>query len=349
MSLSMPPPSPKKSNITHVLLLVDSSGSMNGLEEATVNQLNSVVAGFKKSAKETKQEVVLSLYTFGHRIDQLSHSIAIEQVPEFTRREYVADGNCTKMYDALGKAINYASNCKIGPGFAVPDANLVTVITDGQANGDYDFNERTINELIEKLQSTDRWTFSFLMPKGGRNYIRALTAVHPGNITEWETTKKGVEAATASLVNSYSSYLDLRSTGKTSTKGFFTAQVDAKQAAQAKKKLDDVRSEFKVMNVRTQDPKVIQEFVEARGLTFQKGKAFYQLTKPETVHYHKEVLLKDLATGSIYGGAQARDILGLPKTDVKVKPADHGDWDIFVQSTSNNRKLVNGTTVLYLK
>jgi hypothetical protein len=104
------------------------------------------------------------------------------------------------------------------------------------------------------------------------------------------------------------------------------------------------------MTVRTQDPKTLQDFVEARGMTFQKGRSFYQLTKPEKVQSHKEVLLREVKTGAVYGGAQAREILGLPKgLDTKVKPADHGSWDVFVQSTSNNRKLMVGTILLYLK
>ena len=59
--------------------------------------------------------------------------------------------------------------------------------------------------------------------------------------------------------------------------------------------------------------------------------------------------MREIKTGAVYGGAEAREILGLPGTDIKVKPTDFSDWDIFVQSTSNNRKLVVGTNLLYLK
>lgn len=42
-------------------------------------------------------------------------------------------------------------------------------------------------------------------------------------------------------------------------------------------------------------------------------------------------------------------MLGLPDFEVKVNPASYGQYDIFVQSTSVNRKLIKGTKLLVLK
>jgi len=52
--------------------------------------------------------------------------------------------------------------------------------------------------------------------------------------------------------------------------------------------------------------------------------------------------------GSIYGGHEARGIIGIPTNQlVRLKPGNHQNWKIFVNSTSVNRKLVRGTDVLY--
>jgi hypothetical protein len=41
-------------------------------------------------------------------------------------------------------------------------------------------------------------------------------------------------------------------------------------------------------------------------------------------------------------------MLGLPRVgDARVRPGDHGKFDVFVQSTSVNRKLSYGTQVMY--
>jgi len=71
--------------------------------------------------------------------------------------------------------------------------------------------------------------------------------------------------------------------------------------------------------------------------------------KPENeVQDHKQIAIRDKKTGVIYSGVNARQMLGLPyHGTVKVVPGNHGAYDIFIQSTSVNRKLVKGTQVLY--
>jgi hypothetical protein len=50
----------------------------------------------------------------------------------------------------------------------------------------------------------------------------------------------------------------------------------------------------------------------------------------------------------VYSGRDARQIVGLPDMNVRVSPSHNPDFDIFVQSTSLNRKLIAGTKYLYL-
>jgi hypothetical protein len=50
---------------------------------------------------------------------------------------------------------------------------------------------------------------------------------------------------------------------------------------------------------------------------------------------------------AVYMGEDARRMLGLPTSGVaKVRPGNHSSFDVFVQSTSLNRKLVRGTKLL---
>lgn len=329
---------------THLSLLIDSSGSMHGLASQVVKQVNSVLEALQTQAEELGQEVIVSLYSFGGSIDQLVANKPIKGSPRLKAGDYTASGN-TPMVQALNRAIGDLKQRD-----ARDVANILTVVTDGEA--DTDWNQSTVDAEMKRLTGTDRWTFSFLIPKGATGQVTSrFPSMLPGNIQEWDTSSvKGLEVGSQAVSAGYAGYLRGVSTGQSSTKGFFTAAVTPQQAAQAKKKLDDVKDDFKQLTVRTQDPKTIQDFIEARNLTFVKGNAFYQLSKSETVQSTKEILLRDCTTGAVYGGAQARGILGLPAgQDVKVKPADHGTWDVFVQSTSNNRKLMPGTNLLYLK
>lgn len=338
MPINLSPVNPPE---THIAIAIDCSGSMEGLSQTVVRTFNNILEELKVNAVKTGQKVFVYLYTFGGSVQRLLNKTPVELVPHIQQDQYRADGG-TPMFEACWKAFSDLNS--IG---GADSAKLLTVLTDGEENGSHhQFKTSFLNQL---KVTNHNWSFVFSVPDGLVTGLKFI-GIPAGNIQVWNTTTKGLETASTAISSGYANYLNMRSKGVTSTKGFFELAVDKDAARAAKKALDDVSVDFKEMAVRTQDPKVLQEFVEARGLRFMKGRAFYQLTKAEKVQPHKEVLLKELRSGAIYGGHQARQILGLPEyQEVKVKPADFGDWEIFVQSTSNNRKLMPGTKLLWLR
>jgi hypothetical protein len=87
----------------------------------------------------------------------------------------------------------------------------------------------------------------------------------------------------------------------------------------------------------------------ATGRPYRTGSAFYELTKTESIQASKQLAVMDKRTfGGVYTGPQARQVLGLPDYEIRVTPSQHPDYDIFVQSTSVNRKLVPSTRLLVL-
>ena len=105
-------------------------------------------------------------------------------------------------------------------------------------------------------------------------------------------------------------------------------------------------SRFQVLTVHSDCD--IQSFVEENGLLFKKGRGFYEFTKRVLIQDYKEVIAQDLKTGSMFSGDKARQVLGIPVgTTAKVSPDSSGRYKGYVQSTSNNRKLLSGTNFLY--
>jgi len=105
---------------------------------------------------------------------------------------------------------------------------------------------------------------------------------------------------------------------------------------------------FQVLDV--EKDATIRDFVEANGAVFKKGRGFYQFTKRETVQENKEVVLVGKATGDMFTGTKAREMIGVPlgtRGDVRPGEGDIKDYDVFIQSTSVNRRLVGGTKFLY--
>jgi hypothetical protein len=103
---------------------------------------------------------------------------------------------------------------------------------------------------------------------------------------------------------------------------------------------------FQVLDVEEDTP--IAEFVSDNGLLFKVGRGFYQFQKPVKVQSYKEVILQDKVTGVFYTGDKARKLAGIPiGKDAKVSPTGLAKYNVFVQSTSANRKLLAGSKFLY--
>jgi hypothetical protein len=107
-------------------------------------------------------------------------------------------------------------------------------------------------------------------------------------------------------------------------------------------------SRFQVMDVASDCD--IKGFVTSNGITFAKGRGFYQLTKPEVISKKKEIILQKKNTGELFEGLSSRRMLNLIDYDEKkkFKCTDYPEeYLVFIQSTSVNRKLLSDTKFLY--
>jgi len=167
---------------------------------------------------------------------------------------------------------------------------------------------------------------------------------------EWDQTERGVQAASVATRAAFGEFYKSRGAGAKSTDKFY-ANLNTTTLKEVKAALVDISSEVSIWPVLTTEKSYeIRPFVEKRlgGTAMKKGAAFYQLTKTETVQEYKQVCIRDKKKGMVYSGEAARDLLGLPHYgEIKLAPGNHGNYDIFIQSTSVNRKLVEGTSLLY--
>lgn len=106
-------------------------------------------------------------------------------------------------------------------------------------------------------------------------------------------------------------------------------------------------SRFQVLNVANDED--IMTFSANNGLTFERGKSFYNFTKPELIQKNKEIVLREKSSGDFFEGNMCRKMLNLITYDQtkRIKPTDFPQYDIFIQSTSLNRKLISGSKFLY--
>ena len=333
---------PKPKMVNHVALVVDRSGSMGPLARKVVQVFNEKIAELRKNSAESGQETLVTLVTFASQVHVAYRALPVDLVQGLTG--YLPNGQ-TALIDGVLEAARELESHAWG---AVGDhAFLVEVLTDGEENYSMKSTFEAQRE-IGRLTREGNWTFAFSVPRGSRRYIVEHFGAEAGNIQEWDQTEVGLERAMAASAVGTQNFYAARAAGVRSVNNYFTTDASKVTASKLRKKSSDVTSQFikKTVEFETR----IDSFCEAKfgGIYIPgAGRAFYQLMKKEKIQANKEVLLLDKTTKHLYDNG--RELLGLPDFEVKVEPGNHANYDIFVQSTSPNRKLVRGTTVYYRK
>lgn len=325
----------------------DHSISMRGIREAAARDYNETVSVITEQSNAAGQDTVVSVVRCGSgpRAEVIREStiVPLTSLKQIRPGEYITDGGSTPLFDSVGDLIEQFEG--------VPDAAtasfLVMAITDGEENSSRRWSPSRLMQKINELQKTDRWTFVFRVPRGTARNLSRQFGIPEGNILEWDQTDRGFAVSTQATREAFTQYYTDLKAGVKSTKRFYSnlAEVDVKTIKAA---LVDVSGLVDLWITSQQE--VIKPFCEKKSKApFIKGAAFYQLTKTEReVQDYKQIVIRDKTTGSVYGGGAARDLLGLPKFGtVPLIPGDHGQYDIYVQSTSINRVLPAGTQLLY--
>ena len=150
----------KKARIYN-LIIVDESGSMHGLEHATITGVNETINSIRGAQREfaDTQDHFLTLVTFdsGARasIRTIIDCKPIAQVEDF--KDY-HPGGCTPLYDAMGQSITTLHKLIKDDDDA---SAVVTVLTDGYENASHEWTGAALKALIEQL-TEEGWSFSYM-------------------------------------------------------------------------------------------------------------------------------------------------------------------------------------------
>lgn len=335
---------PDQGYINHIGLVLDASSSMSHLTNATVQVADNQVAYLAQRSKEMDQETRITCYTFSYPTDIrcIYYDKDVLRMPSL-RDKYRPNGN-TALVDATLKAI---ADLRQTATLYGDHAFLLYVLTDGQENSSRDKYGMELRRVLQSLP--DNWTVAVLVPDNSGIYEAKKFGFLPENIAKWDTTAKGIAEVGEMLQRQTDVYMTARTQGIRSTRGIFSLDINNLTKSTVAGVLTRVpKNGYSTFVV--QAPEAIKPFVEYQTRQpYQIGKAYYQFTKPETIQPSKQICVRDRNSGDVYTGTQARQILGLPLSEVRVSPADHPDFDLYIQSTSVNRKLVPGTEVLVLK
>jgi uncharacterized protein YegL len=336
-----------------VCFILDASGSMSHLTNNVIKMVNENIDEFRKESVRLKQKTEISVIAFDYpnNIQYIYKDIDVKKAEKITHRDYSPNGS-TALFDAVATGIKGYPKIKKSLATSKEDdtSYVIIAITDGEENSSEVYDSRRgggakLAELFNEVQKTLRWTITFQVPHGGKSSLVRM-GISSDNIREWEQTSEGVHEAMQYTSAGIRSYMKSRSLGATSVENFYV-QTDLSDLStkQLKKELDDISDDYGIFTVSNDTQ--VKDFVENKTKRpYVKGRAYYQLVKTEQVQSSKDILIFDKGKTALYGGDDARELIGLPVGgNAKVVPGNHANYEIFVQSTSVNRKLPAGTKV----
>lgn len=330
----------KQNYINHFALVLDESGSMRGIAKQVVQVADQQIEYWATRSKEMDQETRVTVYTFNSGPAKcLFYDKDVLRLPSLEGL-YFPQGQ-TALIDATIKSID---DLKLTPQLYGDHAFLVYVITDGAENQ----SVKKAPDLNRILSNTaDNWTIAAFVPGVQGVFEAKQCGFEKDNVQIWDTTSKGMTEVAQVMRQATDNYMRARASGVRGTRSLFQLKVEAIN----KKNMSNLDrlgpGQFRLVPVPSDGP--IAEFVEhLTQRPYKKGEGYYQLTKSEIVQAQKEIAIFDRKNYTVYTGKQARKLLGLPDYEIRIAAKSHPSYEIFIQSTSVNRKLIGGTNLLLL-
>jgi uncharacterized protein YegL len=175
--------------ITHIVSVLDRSGSMKHLVDEVIGSFNN----FVEEQKKLDGKAELTLVVFDENYEVIYDRVDIQKVEPLTTEQYYARG-MTALNDAIGNTIETFKKKK----------NVIFLVqTDGHENSSHKFTNSDIKKLVEDKQSKG-WEFVFF----GAN----IDAFAEGNCRGFKNTQgfmatvKGVKDSYMSLTRCVKSY-----------------------------------------------------------------------------------------------------------------------------------------------
>lgn len=338
--------------INHVALVLDASSSMSHLSGKVVEVADQQIAYLARRSKELDQETRVTVYVFADKVECVIYDKDVLRMPSL-KQLYQVGGMTALLAATLKSQRELAQTAQL-----YGDHSFLTfVLTDGQENASHRCpdaptkNPRELVQAVAKMMQTqeDNWTLAVLVPDQMGKREAMQCGFPKDNIAIWDATStQGLEEAGQVIQQATENFMMGRAQGIRGSRAVFSTGAEAvnKDTIEAAGLTPVNPSEYQLIPVAREA--AIREWVIECGHTYRTGGAFYQLSKSEKIQARKQIAVLEKKTDRVYTGPEARSLLGLPDTEVRVKPDHNDDFTIFVQSTSVNRKLVPHTRLLLM-
>ena len=192
-----------KDGFTRLALVLDRSGSMASIEEATVAGVNK----FIEEQKQVSGTATLKLVQFDDVYEELFDT-PIAEAPELTLSKTPREGQktyeprgSTALLDAIGRTVTELGTALAAlPEEERPSKVIVVIMTDGLENASRVYSKDKVLTMITEQRDIYKWDFVYL----GANQDAIATAATMGIDAASSITYQPNSAAAANVVNAMS-------------------------------------------------------------------------------------------------------------------------------------------------
>lgn len=185
------------------LIILDESGSMLPLKEATISGCNETIDIIRAAQQQAgdSQRHLVSIYAFqnGGSIDSryLIKNTNVADVNNITDNDYHPYG-WTPLYDAVGMTL---TDLEAIAATHEDATGVVTIITDGYENSSREYDSTKVAKIILDLKEKG-WTFNFI---GANVDVEKISrSLNIDNSLSWQNNESGTKAMFNKFQASYS-------------------------------------------------------------------------------------------------------------------------------------------------
>jgi Mg-chelatase subunit ChlD len=199
-------------NTSHVIFVLDDSGSMQTCRAATISGYNEYLQAQKKDAKDTGIPTFVSLYKFdGSSVKCVFNRLAVDAVENLTEKTYNPQGG-TNLYDAIGGVMMQINTQLAANKKSNRDSVIITILTDGEENASRTFDNTNIKQMVEKAEGKN-WGFMFLGANIDAFAAGSSLGFNSHNTMQYsvgsmENTMRSASAMTSRMKTAYDSGMD---------------------------------------------------------------------------------------------------------------------------------------------
>ena len=207
----------KKAPLTLINFVLDASGSMEVIRQATISGFNE----YKNDQARRSGRALFSLTTFDTEFDVRCTASPIEEVADLSLKSYEPSG-CTALYDAIGYTV-HAVDKWLESAKTKPDQVLFVIMTDGEENSSREFTREKVFALIGNRKSNAGYEFVYMGANQDAYAVGATMGVGAGHSRNYGHDP--AEAELAMRVVSHAT-MRMRDKGAAQVEQFFTPEAE---------------------------------------------------------------------------------------------------------------------------